>query len=181
MKILILGGSKSGKSDFAQEVALKLAEGDVHYYVATLQNTGTAADKSTIASHLRRREGMGFETIEQGRNILACLERTDPTGTFLLDSVTTLLTNEIFPPEKDYVTDEEAARRCCADLAEFAEQVKHIVIVSDDLSRDSVHYDDATEAFRRHLGAIHCHLAKQCDVVMEMAFGNLTIHKGEWE
>ena len=181
MKILILGGSKSGKSDFAQEVALKLAEGGVHYYVATLQNTGTEADKATVASHLQRREGMDFVTVEQGRNILGCLEKTDPSGTFLLDSVTTLLTNEIFPPEKNYATDEEAARRCCGDLAAFADKVKHIVIVSDDLSRDAMHYDDATEAFRRHLGAIHCRLAKECDVVMEMAFGNLTIHKGEWE
>lgn len=181
MKILILGGSKSGKSDFAQEIALKLAADGVHYYVATLQNSGNAADSATVASHLRRREGMGFETIEQGRNILDCLRSADPEGTFLLDSVTTLLTNEIFPPERDYQTDEDGARRCCRELVELTNRVKHIVIVSDDLSRDAIHYDPATEAFRRHLGAIHCRLARECDVVMEMAFGNLTIHKGEWE
>ena len=91
MKSLILGGSKSGKSDFAQEVALKLADGGAHYYVATLHNSGSEADKATVASHLQRREGMGFETVEQGRNILGCLERTDSTGTYLLDSVTTLV------------------------------------------------------------------------------------------
>ena len=45
----------------------------------------------------------------------------------------------------------------------------------DDSARRSV------EAFRRQLGAIHCLLAGECDVVMEMAFGNLMIHKGEWE
>jgi adenosyl cobinamide kinase/adenosyl cobinamide phosphate guanylyltransferase len=55
------------------------------------------------------------------------------------------------------------------------------VVVSDDLSRDAIRFDPATEAFRRHLGAIHRKLAKECDVVMEMAFGNLLIHKGEWE
>lgn len=180
MKILILGGSKSGKSDFAQEVALKLADGGAHYYVATLHNSGSEADKATVASHLRRREGMGFETVERGRNILGCLERTDSTGTYLLDSVTTLLTNEIFPAEKNYETDEAAARRCCEELVKLTERVKHIVIVSDDLSRDAVIYDDATEAFRRHLGNIHCRLARECDVVMEMSFGNLTVHKGEW-
>ena len=180
MKILILGGSKSGKSDFAQEVALKLADGGAHYYVATLHNSGSEADKATIASHLRRREGMGFETIEQGRDILRILERTEAEGTFLLDSVTTLLTNELYPPEKNYETDEAAARRCCEELTELTGRVKHIVIVSDDLSRDALHYDPETEAFRRHLGAIHCRLAKVCDVVMEMVFGNLTVHKGEW-
>lgn len=181
MKILILGGSKSGKSDFAQEIALKLAQGGTHYYVATLRNTGNKADTATVESHLARRAGMGFETVEQDRNILECLDRTDIGGTFLLDSVTTLVTNELYPPEKNYETDEAAALRCCDELVEFANRVRHAVIVSDDLSRDAVHYDPATEAFRRHLGRIHCRLAKECDVVMEMAFGNLLVHKGEWE
>lgn len=181
MKILILGGSKSGKSDFAQQVALKLAGGGTRYYVATLQNTGTEADLATVASHLQRREGMGFETVEQGRSILSCLEKTDPGGTFLVDSVTTLLTNELFPPERNYETDGAAAQRCCRELTQLADLVRHIVIVSDDLSRDAAHYDPATEAFRRGLGTIHCHLAQICDVVMEMSFAALTVHKGEWK
>lgn len=181
MKILILGGSKSGKSDFAQEIALKLAQGGVHYYVATMENTGTEADRQTVASHLRRRAGMGFVTVEQGRHILDCLERADPEGTFLIDSVTTLVTNELYPPEKNYETDDAGAERCGEELLELLRRVRHAVVVSDDLSRDALRFDPATESFRRHLGRIHRKLAKECDVVMEMAFGNLTIHKGEWE
>ena len=72
-----------------------------------MENTGTEADKATVASHLRRRAGMDFVTVEQGRNILQCLERTDPEGTFLIDSVTTLVTNELFPPDKNYETELE--------------------------------------------------------------------------
>jgi adenosylcobinamide kinase/adenosylcobinamide-phosphate guanylyltransferase len=105
----------------------------------------------------------------------------DTTGTFLVDSVTTLVTNELYPPEKNYETDEAGAQRCGEELLEFIRRVRHAVVVSDDLSRDALHFDPATEAFRRHLGAIHRKLAKECDVVMEMAFGNLLIHKGEWE
>ncbi len=181
MKILILGGSKSGKSDFAQEIALKLANGGIHYYVATMENTGTEADKATVASHLRRRAGMDFVTVEQGRHILDCLSRVDPKGTFLVDSVTTLVTNELYPPEQNYETYEEGAVRCGKELLEFIRRVNHAVVVSDDLSRDAIRFDPATEAFRRHLGRIHRELARECDVVMEMAFGNLMIHKGEWE
>ena len=180
MTVFIVGGSKSGKSDFAQQVALSLANGGRHYYVATLMPTGSEADQDIIRSHLQRRAGMGFETIEQGKNLLSCLDRADQRGTFLLDSVTTLLSNALYPAEKNYAPDEEAAKGCCEDLAVFAKSVANAVIVSDDLFRDAVHFDAHTDIFRRHLGAIHCRLARECDVVMEMHLGSLTIHKGEW-
>ena len=99
----------------------------------------------------------------------------------MVDAVTTLLTNAIFPAEKNYETDEAGAVRCCEDLLAFIQSVKNAVIVSDDLFRDAVRYDHGTDAFRRHMGAIHCKLASACDIVMEMAFGNLIIHKGEWK
>lgn len=181
MTVFIVGGSKSGKSDFAQEVALKLANGGRHYYVATLMPTDNEADQAIIRSHLHRRDGMGFETIECGRNILSCLESANRTGTFLLDSVTTLLSNELYPVEKLYEPNETAAKRCCKDLEAFILRVSNAVIVSDDLFRDAVRIDAGTDLFRQHLGRIHCCLAAKCDVVLEMAFGNLIVHKGEWE
>ena len=181
MTVFIVGGAKSGKSDFAQQVALKLANGGKHYYVAPMIPTDSESDKAIIRSHLDRRSGMGFETIECGTNLLSCLETADRNGTFMVDAVTTLLTNAIFPAEKNYETDEAGAVRCCEDLLAFIQSVKNAVIVSDDLFRDAVRYDPSTDAYRRHLGAIHCKLAQKCDIVMEMAFGNLMIHKGEWE
>jgi len=180
MTVFIVGGAKSGKSDFAQQIALKLAKGDKHYYVATMIPTDSESDRAIIRSHLDRRAGMGFETIECGKNILSCLDTADKSGTFMVDAVTTLLTNAIFPAEKNYETDETGAIQCCEDLLTFIQSVKNAVIVSDDLFRDAVRYDPDTDAFRRHLGAIHCKLAAACDIVMEMTFGNLIIHKGEW-
>lgn len=179
MTVFIVGGSKSGKSDFAQEITRKLARGGRHYYVATMIPTEQECDQAVIRSHLRRRAGQGFETIEQGRNLLACLDRADNNAAFLLDAVTTLLSNELFPAEKNYETDEEAAFRCGEELIAFACAVSNAVIVSDHLFCDAARYDAATDAFRRHLGAIHCRLAEACDTVLEMTNGRLTVHKGE--
>lgn len=176
MTVFVVGGSKSGKSDFAQQIALRLAGGGTHYYVATLMPTDCESDHAIIQSHLARRAGMGFETVECGRRILSCLERCDKNGTFLLDSVTTLLSNELFPMEQNYRMDEAAAQQCGDDLITFLRTVSNCVIVSDDLFRDAL--PDDTDAFRRHLGAIHCRLAQACDTVLEMSAGNLIIHKG---
>lgn len=180
MRVFIVGGSKSGKSDFSQEVALRLANGGKHYYVATLMPTNCDADHAIIRSHLDRRAGMGFETIECGRKILTSLDHGDSSGTFLLDSVTTLLSNELYPVERMYQPDEEGALRCADELIAWSRSVANAVIVSDDLFRDGIRYEADTDLFRRHLGAIHCRLARECDVVMEMAFGTWKIRKGEW-
>lgn len=178
MTVFLIGGSKSGKSDYAQEIALKLASGGNHYYVATMQPTGSESDKAIIASHLRRRAGMGFETVEQGRDIRRCVR--DPNGTYLLDSVTALLSNALYPREKDYEPDETLAEQCARDLIKLAKVVRNLVLVSDDVFRDGVTYDDGTEMFRRHLGALHCRLAEISDMVIEMNYGIPTVLKGEW-
>lgn len=178
MRILILGGATSGKSDFAQELALALAGTGKRYYVATMIPADDE-DRAKIRSHLRRRDGMEFETVEQGRHICECLERTDPEGTFLLDSLTSLLTNELFPREKNYMQDTESAEQCRKDMLELTDRLENLVIVADNLFFDAVHYDAATDSFRCFLGEICCELAGKCDTVLEMSCGNLTIHKGE--
>lgn len=180
MTVLILGGCRSGKSDYAQQIALRMANGGTRYYLATMI-PGDREDDARVESHLRRRAGMGFETIEQGRYLLQALERSDVNGAYLLDSVTTLLTNELFHPENGYEPDEEAALRCCGDVLEFASRVKNAVIVADNLFCDAARYSASTDSFRRHLGRICCALAEQCDCVLEMSSGNLIVHKGEWK
>lgn len=179
MTVLILGGTRSGKSDYAQQIALDLAKGGTHYYLATMI-PGDREDDARVQSHLERRAGMGFETIEQGRDILKALDRSETGGTYLLDSVTTLLTNELFRPENNYEPDEAAACRCCAELVEFTRRVANAVIVADDLFRDGRRYDAATDSFRFHLGRVCRVLAEECETVLEMTSGNLIVHKGGW-
>lgn len=177
MTILLSGGSKSGKSDLAQELALALAQGEPHYYVATMLPMD-AEDQARIRSHLARREGMDFQTIECGRHILSCLEGADAGGTFLLDSVTALLSNELFPPERGYQLDEAAGARCQRELIRFAQSAQNAVFVTDAIHADAGRYDPVTESYRRRLGAIGCVLARICDTVIEMTAGNIILHKG---
>ena len=178
MTVFISGGAKNGKSDFAQELAVRLADGGKHYYVATMIPCDEE-DFGRICRHLASREGMGFETIECGKDILSCLDVADSGGTFLLDSTTALLMNELFPDPASCEMDVEAGYRCGDDLVSFVKSVRHGVIVSDDIFSDAARYDGVTETYRKCLAYIDRKLAQACDTVIEFSAGNVIVHKGE--
>ena len=168
----ISGGCKNGKSWYAQRLAK--AAGMPLYYVATMISTG-AEDDARIARHIQDRDGWGFETLECGRNITECLNRADVNGSFLLDSVTALLANEMFAPEG---FDADAPTRVAAQLENFAAHVGHAVFVSDFLYGDAAIYDEWTENYRRGLALVDRRLARICDNVLEVSAGCVICRKG---
>ena len=178
MTYFISGGAKNGKSTLAQDLTVALAAGGKHYYVATMISTG-AEDDDRIRRHIEDRDGMGFETVECFRNILDCLKVADKDGVFLVDSVTAMVQNALFPVEKNYEMDLDAAKRCGDELVEFAKHVRHVVYVSDYIYSDAERYSESTEAYRKSLADIDRRLAKICDTVVEVAAGQYFVHKGE--
>ena len=77
MRILLLGGSKSGKSMMGQHMARRLSAGAPMYYWATLEPRD-GEDRAIVRRHLAERDGWGFKTIEQGRQLPEALERVSP-------------------------------------------------------------------------------------------------------
>ena len=178
MTIFISGGAKNGKSTLAQDLTVALSKGGKHYYVATMISSG-AEDDDRIRRHIADREGMGFETVECFRNIMDCLKIADKDGVFLVDSVTALIQNSLFPVEKNYEIDLNAANRCAEELVEFARTVRHAVFVSDYIYSDAEIYSETTERYRKCLADIDRRLAQVCDTVVEVAAGQYIVHKGE--
>jgi adenosylcobinamide kinase/adenosylcobinamide-phosphate guanylyltransferase len=177
MIVFISGGAKNGKTTLGQDMAVKLSAGGPHYYVATMIPADDE-DRERIRRHIEDRDGMGFETIEVGRGILSCLEKADSDATFLLDSVTALLLNELFPDPLSCEMDVEAAHKCAEQVAEFARSVKNAVIISDYIFSDAVRYDEVTETYRKCLADIDRKIAAISDTVIEVSAGNYIIHKG---
>ena len=176
MTYFISGGAKNGKSTLAQDPSVALAKGGRHYYVATMISTG-AEDDDRIRRHIADRAGLGFETVECFRNIMECLKTADKNGVFLVDSVTALIQNSLFPIEKNYEMDLEAANRCADELVEFASTVRHAVFVSDYIYSDAEAFSESTEMYRKCLADIDRRLAKVCDTVIEVSAGQPIIHK----
>ena len=178
MTYFISGGAKCGKSTLAQNLTVALADGGKHYYVATMISSGKE-DDDRIRRHIADRDGMGFETVECFKNILDCLETTDVDGVFLVDSVTALLQNSLFPAEKNYELDLDAAKRCADELVEFVDKVRYAIFVSDYIYSDAEVYSESTEKYRRCLADVDRRLAQVCDTVVEVSAGQYIVHKGE--
>ena len=193
MNVYISGGAKNGKSAFAQKTAKKLAEesGTPMYYVATMI-ARDAEDDARVARHRREREGWGFETLEIPSHILSVRDAADPNsadpnsadrraadprGTFLLDSVTALLQNEMF--REDGTFDPGAGERVAEELEELVSGPGNWVMVSDYIFSDPGPFGEYTEIYRESLALIDRRMAKVCDAVCELAAGVVTFHKGE--
>ena len=175
MNVFISGGCKNGKTAFAQEIAVKLSGGGKRYYVATMQPCDDE-DRARIARHIKERAGLGFETLECGRDIAVCLKTAGTNATLLIDSVTALLGNEMFPDTQG--ADPDAAHRCRDGLLEIARTAKHAVFISDYIFSDAVRYDALTETYRAALASLDRALADVCDVVIELCAGQIVFHKG---
>lgn len=187
MNVFISGGCKNGKSMYAQTIARDMAfEKDVDlFYLATMRPVDEE-DLARIARHKKERDGWGFTTIEQSENICKCLDtelssaslsnsKVNPKGVFLLDSVTALLSNEMF--KMDGTIDYEAPDRVAKQLKTFAELTGNTVFVSDYIYGDAAKYDSLTEAYRKGLALIDRTLAEISERVIEVSFGNVIDYK----
>lgn len=178
MHYFISGGSKSGKSMRAQQIARKISENrNLPLYYLAVMDPQDEEDRERIREHRKARAGWGFRTLEEPYEILRVLApegNADPEGVFLLDSVTALLANVMF---RDGRFRPSAGEQVLEQLLAFADRVQHTVFVSDDIFSDAQRYDPVTEAYRRALGMIGTALARRCDAVEEVSAGIVHVWK----
>ncbi len=175
MNIFISGGCKNGKSYYAQHLAKKQALDNAPlYYIATME-PADEEDQARILRHQQERDGWGFTTLEKSSAIGDL--HADFSGSFLLDSVTALLSNEMF--RKDGTVDRTAHLRIAEELEQLADQSGNIVFVSDYIYSDAMKYEELTELYRKGLAWIDRALARKCDAVIEVSYGNIQLLKGD--
>ena len=168
--VLVIGGSGSGKSAYAEKFLLAQAGGRA-VYLAAMENTGDEAQQR-IARHRAMRAAHGaaagrtFVTIERpvgigGADLL-------PGDAVLLEDLGNLLANEIWLPEG--AGWDGAAARILSGIRTLL-----------DVSGDGAAYDAETAAYIRQMGALHCALAQMAEQVVEVVCGLPVIRKAVTE
>ncbi len=183
---LIIGGAGSGKSEYAEKLAVRLAEetGGPLVYLATMVSGSGEAD-ARIRKHRKNRAGRGFLTIEKytGLADLQLGEYTEsaekedvrkkgcsgePAGskaTVLLEDLGNLLGNEMFLPEG------RGEKAVLSGIRHIAEQCLNLIIVANEVFSDGQKYDKTTREYLRGLALIQRDLAEEACLVTEVICG----------
>ena len=164
MLYMIFGGSGSGKSAYAEDLAVKLCP-EEKVYLATLTDIDEEMERR-IQDHRRMREGKNFRTVEQGLS----LETLDLSGErlVLLECMTNLLANELYSHEAKHP---EMARQ--HDI----EQREDLIVIAQDAFSE-VPMDPEMRRYVKESGRVNQLLAKEADVVVEVKFGLPLVLKG---
>ncbi|MDD3571027.1 MAG: bifunctional adenosylcobinamide kinase/adenosylcobinamide-phosphate guanylyltransferase [Lachnospiraceae bacterium] len=162
MITLIIGGSGSGKSEFAEKLAMECS--GKKYYIATMAARDEESLKK-VQRHRDMRSGKDFETIEAERNIdLVNIDR----GTVLLECISNLVANELFGNGGGT---ENAYKPIIKGINELAQKTENFIIVSNEIFGDGIIYDEETVKYIALLSKVNDYIAKFANEVIEVVYG----------
>lgn len=149
--IYISGGQKSGKTSFAQDMALKLSNNPV--YLAT-SRVWDEDHKKRIERHKADR-GSEWTNIEEEK----FLSKHDLTGrVVLLDCVTLWMTNFFFDNEQDT---EKSLNEAQEELDKLFQTDATFIVISNEIGMGGSPADKMAFRFTDMLGLMNQYIAKQ--------------------
>lgn len=172
MMIMILGGSASGKSAYAENTACQLAKenNQKKYYLATMQIFDNETQKK-VDRHRALRRDKGFITIEQPVDIRKASEKIETkSAVALLECITNLTANELFS-NQFAISEKQAVEKITSEIAQLNRELTYLVIVSGNVFEDGIVYDHTTTEYIRAMGRINQMLAAMADEVVEVVVG----------
>ena len=173
--ILIIGGARSGKSHFAQELALK--SGKSVLFVAT----ATAGDEEMqhrIKEHQKARPAT-WPTLEVTTHIASQIEQKIGKAQMVIIDCIPLLVNNIFSQYIDQNSEQIDAplieKKVTSEISELVECIKHtdasFIIVTNEVGTGLVPVNKMGRLYRDLLGKANRLLAQGVDEVYLMVAG----------
>ena len=164
---LVLGGARSGKSEFAERLVESYGHSKI--FIATAQATDDEM-QCRIEEH-RKRRGTDWRTVEVPLEVGAALDNLNNDEIALFDCLTIWLSNLMYADSEIGVETDQlmlALDRCHAP----------VVTVSNEVGQGIVPENPLTRRFRDEQGRLNQRLAAQCDLVVLISAGLPLVLKG---
>jgi len=166
---LVLGGARSGKSRYAEQLIEDAARSGT--YCATAE-AGDAEMAERIAAH-RARRGPFWRTVEAPLALAAAIAaHAEPERPILVDCLTLWLSNLLLAGKR---ADEEAGVLCSA----LREAAGTVVLVSNEVGMGLVPETSLGRTFRDAAGRLNQDVAALADRVVFVAAGLPLVLKGD--
>lgn len=165
MLALIIGGSGSGKSDYAEELICSI-EGN-RVYLATMKVSDDES-RERVRRHRKLRESRQFTTIERTDDIgsLSLM----PDSNVLLEDMGNLLANVMYGHE-ELKNDREIVDMILSDVMELYGSCRNLVIVTNDVFSEGKIHDEETVKYMKNLALINKATAERADFTAEIICG----------
>lgn len=167
---LVLGGARSGKSRFAEELTLAAAGSEPPRYLATAE-AYDAEMAARIATHRAERAARGWITQEVPLALAAAVEAQPPAPVLLIDCLTLWLSNHLLAG-----SDLEAECRALAEA--IAARQAPVFAVGNEVGLGIVPENALARRFRDANGRLHQRLAAGAGRVVLMVAGLPLVVKG---
>ena len=173
MFTLIIGGSASGKSEFAESVILASPHRP-RLYIATMEPFDEEC-RARIAGHRRMRAEKQFETVECYTSLSGL--RLAGGGCALLECLGNLAANELYSPVGAGTTD-GALHAILSGVDALLNQCEDLVVVSNETFTGGNRYAGETDDYLHLLADANRALARRADRVCEVICGLPQFYKG---
>ncbi len=176
MKKLILGGIRSGKSRYAQQLALNTALPVTYIATATIEDEEMA---KRIEAH-RANRPKHWKVIEEPLALAKVIKEEDKQNQCLIvDCLTLWLTNLLC---KNPAINEHELRKEYASLSKILQNAYgHIILISNEVNMSIIPNNPLSRRFIDEIGHLHQILAEICDNVIWMVAGLPQILKTQTE
>ena len=163
-KTLILGGARSGKSRYAEEMAREANKNLIYIATATIYDDEM---QKRVTQHKEDRSSHQWTTIEEPLALASVLkENASPDSIILVDCLTLWLNNLLASNDSDRLQKELNELLACLDSLQG-----EVIFVSNEVGMGIIPLGELTRQFVDEAGRLHQQLGQVVDTVILMVAG----------